>query len=147
VSRVSSICVLIVALTISACGLIDGGLFDPPPEVKQAAWLKCDIALSMPSCVDPASVASLPAWDRLSMSQAAVDCVDTLGCTENEDDDAGLAVVQCINDNRAGETREFTDEEFQCRLDCDTPYETAVCTNGDELGAATDDYEACRDAC
>jgi hypothetical protein len=151
-SRVSSICVVIAAMTVSACGLIDGGLFDPPPEVKQAALLRCDLAQFMPSCIDPGSEASLPAWERAQISQAEVDCVDALGCDENEVDGeaTNAAVVECLNsDSRPGETP--SDEEFQalieCLLDCDSQYETAVCTNGDELGAATDDREVCRDAC
>ncbi len=115
--------------------------------------LRCDVAQLMPSCIDPGSEASLPAWERAQISQAEVDCIDALGCDENEvdDEDTRFAVVECLNSDSdsSGETR--SDEEFQtlieCLRDCDDQYETAVCANGDELGAAADDREVCRDDC
>lgn len=140
-------------LISSACGLADGGLFDPPAEVKQAALLKCKVSPLMPTCTDPASEASLPVWERAAISQGAVDCINALGCSEADDIDATRnAAEDCIASNQRERPSETlsdaeTSARLQCVGDCIDAYDTAVCTNGSELGAATDDFDTCRDDC
>jgi hypothetical protein len=122
------------------------GRDQPPAAEKQRVMLACNVQVPMPSCVEPNSEASLPAWGRFEMSGEVFECIEALDCGDDASEYLSN-VNDCLElqDDGSFEVAGDDVDFLECGTDCLVELEDD--DSCDDVGAAVDAHEACVDAC